>query len=103
MNLYGELARGGNDNGERRIDRTVGRGGGGQQTIEQRNEESRGLAGARLCLARHVAAGEGDRQGLRLNGRGAGETLLRETALDGVRGYFGIQKKLNDDGGLKFL
>ncbi len=85
MNLYGELARGGNDNGERRIDRAVGRGGGGQQAIEQRNEKCRGLAGARLCLARHVAAGEGDRQGLRLNGRGAGKALLGDTALDGFR------------------
>ncbi len=83
MDLDGEFARGRDDDGARCVDRAVGRGGVGQQAIEQRDEKCRGLAGAGLRLARHVAAREGDRQRLRLNRRRTGKALFGDTALHG--------------------
>ena len=98
MDLNREFARRRDDDGARRIDRAVGRGRVGQQAIEQRDEKGRGLAGAGLRLARHVAAREGDRQRLRLNGRGTGKALFGDTPLHGFGDIQGIESKLTEMG-----
>ena len=56
----------------------------GKETMQNRQGESRRLAGAGLCNADDIASGEGDRDGLRLDRRGCGVFLLVEGACDGV-------------------
>src|ERR1700679_2061417 len=94
MDLNGELACGCNHDGERCVGRAIGRGV-GQQAIEQRDEKCRGLAGPGLCLTRHAAAGEGDRQRLSLNGCGTGKALFGDTTLNGFGDGLGIKSKRN--------
>ena len=53
-----------------------------QQTLHQRHQEGRRLAGAGLGLSGDVLALEGDRQGFGLDGRAMGEAGLGETGED---------------------
>ena len=78
--LHDELPRRGNDQGPRsavplpwRVSEKPG---------EDRDQESRGLAGARLGLARDVLAGERDRQGFFLDGRRPGEPGVGDATPD---------------------
>ena len=56
-----------------------------QQPREDRDQEGGGLARPGLGLARDVAAGEGDRQGLRLDRRREDETRVGDAPADLVR------------------
>ena len=76
----------------------LGAAGSRQQAVEQRDEKRRGLAGACLRLAGDVAAREGDRQRLRLNGRGTGKALFGDTSLHGFGDVQGIESKLTEMG-----
>jgi hypothetical protein len=97
MNLHGELARRRDDDGARRS--TPGRGARiGQQPVEQRDEERGGLAGAGLRLARHVAAGEGHGQSLRLNGGAAGVAQFGNAPLQGFGDVEGFERELTEMG-----
>ena len=70
----------------------------GQQAVEQGDEERCGLAGAGLRLTRHVAAGKRQRQGLRLNGRAAGEAEFGDAPLQGFGDVEGIERELTEMG-----
>ena len=98
VDLHGKFARRCDDDGARRIHRHVGRLRLGQQAIEQGDEKRRRLAGAGLRLARDVAAGERDRQGLRLNGRAAGVAKVGNTSLHGFRNIQGLERELTEMG-----
>jgi hypothetical protein len=50
------------------------------QALEDREDEGRGLAGARLGGTEHVVAGDDDRDGLLLDGRGFGVALVHDGA-----------------------
>ena len=80
VDLHGQLARGRDDDGARRIDRTVGRGVLAQQVCVHCNEERGGLAGARLGLSGNVETGEGARQCLRLDPGAALEAGVSDAA-----------------------
>jgi hypothetical protein len=47
-----------------------------REPLQQRQREAGGLAGAGLCRAEKIAAGEDDGDGLRLDGGGLGVALL---------------------------
>jgi len=80
--LHGELARGREDqcpdagctaSAGRRI---------GQQSLEQRDQERGGLAGAGLRLSCNILARQRNRQSTRLHGCGADETRITDAASD---------------------
>jgi len=50
------------------------------EQLQDRQREAGGLAGAGLRGGEQVAAGEDDGNGLRLDGRGRGVALLRDSA-----------------------
>jgi hypothetical protein len=71
--LHGQLARGREDQRARRV--AGGRGataGVARDAVQQRQREAGGLAGAGLGAAHDVLAGDDDRDGLALDGRGFG-------------------------------
>ena len=70
----------------------------GQQTIEQGDEERGRLAGAGLRLARDIAAGERQRQGLRLNRGAAGVAEFGDALLQGLGDVEGIERELTEMG-----
>ena len=98
MDLHGEFARRRDHDGARRVERPVRRRRVGQQAIEQGDEKRRRLAGAGLRLARHVAAGERQGQGLRLNRRAARVAEFGDTPLHGFRDVEGIECELTEMG-----
>ena len=55
---------------------------GGDDAVEHRDAEAEGLAGAGLGLADDVVAGQGDRQGHRLDGERGGDAVLGERVDD---------------------
>ena len=58
----------------------VARRGGDPETLEDREDERGRLAGARLGAREHVAPGEHERDGGRLDGRGLRVALVRDRA-----------------------
>ena len=58
----------------------AGRAGGGVEALEHRQHEGGRLAGAGLGAGEQVAAGEDERDGLGLDGRGLGVALVRDGA-----------------------
>ncbi len=98
VDLHRELARRCDDDGARRILRPVGRAGIRQQAIEKCDEEGRGLAGTGLGLTRHVAAGEGHGQGLRLNGGTAAIAQFGNAPLQGFGDVEGFERELTEMG-----
>jgi hypothetical protein len=51
-----------------------------REQLQQRQREAGGLAGAGLRGAEQILAGENDGNGLRLDGRGRGVALVRDSA-----------------------
>ena len=72
-------------------------GGAGGEPLQQRQRESRGLAGAGLRRAEQVAAGEHDRNGLRLDGSGFGIALVGDGALQRVRQAERRERRFDDN------
>jgi hypothetical protein len=54
----------------------------GQQAMQGGHDESGGFTRSRLGLARHVLAGQGDGQGLGLDGRAVVKTRVRQALED---------------------
>ena len=80
--LYGELARGCEDQGpDARAAAAMARRV-GQQALEQRHQKCRGLACPGLCLACNIFAGERNRQSTRLHRGGTDETRIGDAAGD---------------------
>ncbi len=98
VDLHREFARRSDDDGPGRVHRAVVRAGIRQQAVEQRDEEGRRLARAGLRLARHVAAGEGHGQGLRLNGGAAGVAQFGNAPLQGFGDVEGFERELTEMG-----
>ena len=68
VDLDRQFAGRGEDQGARVLGLAVGERGAREQAVEDRDQERERLAGAGLCLARDVAAGERKRQRQRLDG-----------------------------------
>jgi hypothetical protein len=68
----------------------------GQQAVEEGDQESRRLAGAGLCLTRDIAAGQRNRQRLRLNGRAAGKPEFGYAPLQGFGDIQGLERELSE-------
>ena len=98
VDLHGEFARRRDHDGARRVDRSIGGSRIGEQAIEQCDEERCRLARAGLRLARHVAAGERQGQGLRLNRRAAREAEFGNTPFHGFRDVERIECELTEMG-----
>src|SRR5258706_8375960 len=96
VNLHREFARRRDDDGPGRVDGPVRRAGIGQQPVEQRDEKGGRLTGARLSLTRHVAAGEGYGQRLRLNGGTAGVAQFGNAPLQGFGDVEGFERELTE-------
>ena len=79
VDLHRELPGRRDDDGAGSVYRPIRRAGIGQQPVEERDQKRRGLPGAGLRLAGHVLALEGERQGLRLDRRAAGEAEFGDT------------------------
>ena len=82
VDLDGQFAGGGEDEGARVFGLAVGQGRAREQPVHQRDQEGQGLAGAGLGLAGDVTARQGDRQGQGLDGGAAGETRGFEAGLE---------------------
>ncbi len=98
MNLHREFARRRDDDGAGGVDRPVLGGGVGQQAVEQSDEEGGRFTGAGLSLTRHIAAGEGHGQGLRLNGGTAGIAQFGNAPLQGFGDVEGFERELTEMG-----
>ena len=84
VDLHRELARRRDDQRPRRVAAARRRHLAAQQRGVHRDEECRGLTGARLRLAGHVHAGERPRQGLRLDWSAALESSVGDAARERV-------------------
>ena len=82
VDLHRQLAGRRHEQGPRLVGLALGRGGLGQEAMQGGHHKGRRFTRARLGLTRHVMAGQGDGQGLGLDGRAVVKTRVRQALED---------------------